>query len=187
VIVRRCHTVEVVPSFAGLMLAGMLLMCGHAKADTEVSKTRVGIVSTPLLFTRSYGPFSVERGGAGVFVATSDDDVTGALEVSVYGSNSPIKTFSANVKLALFVSMGFISIDSSTTLGPEAGVQFTLPLNESLARTTRIVVGVVSHVPLGPGILDIGFRTTPFGTFSGIDSDGTSSKYGLVLRYGFPL
>lgn len=181
---RRQVTVQCLVIWAVMALSFQLC------AMEQPPAYRVGLIAMPVLFTRSYGQFSIERGGAGVFATTSDGDLSGTVEASLYGSNSPIETLRTNFKLAVFVDIGLINIDSSTTVGPEVGLQYTLPLGSSensQARTIRIVLGIISHIPLGPGIMDVGLRTTPSGTFSGVDGDGTSSKYGLVLRYGFRL
>lgn len=170
-----------------LVALATMISCLQLNAEDRSRRPRVGLVVTPVLFTRSYGPFSIERGGGGLFVARRGGDFTGAVEASVYGSNSPIETFKVNLKLGLFADMCLIAVDSSVAIGPEAGLQFTMPFVSSHESNVRIVLGIITHVPLGSGVLDIGFRVTPFGTFSGISGDGTSSKYGLVLRYGLSL
>jgi len=172
------------------LLASTPSLYGNPKTDTEVSKTRVGIVSTPLLFTRNYGLFNAERGGAGVFAATGDESFTGSIEASLFGDNAQSNALVLIFKMGLYMDVALVSIDSSVTIGPEIGMQYTIPFHpegDVHERTTRIVLGVISHVPLGPGLLDVGVRMTPWGSLHGLSGEGSSSRYGLVVRYGVPL
>lgn len=172
-----------------VVFASLLLQC-NARASDNAPGVRLGLVATPLLFSRYNGAFNAVRGGAGVFVTSGGEGLSGSVETSIFGDNARTNALVPVFRMSLLVDMSIVTIDSSTTIGPEAGVQFTLPLNpegDIRSRTTRIVLGVISHIPFGMGVLDVGFRATPWGSLRGISGDGTSSKYALILRYGLPL
>jgi len=177
-------------SIAVFTFVAMLSMYQHSTAGAGTPGTRIGIVGTPLLFTRYYGIFNVERGGAGVFAATSDELFTGSIETTFFGDNAETNALVLIFKMGLYIDLALVAVDSSATIGPEIGMQYTIPFNpegDVNERTTRIVLGVISHVPLGPGLLDVGVRMTPWGSLHGLSGEGSSSRYGLVVRYGFPL